>query len=102
MGLSTEAINKPKNALYLRLRVDRKELAFLWEFLSDTFYCVVLDKQARKGDHKNLHMRQLKFPNGRKPWRRILVNHAKYSFQKLSKKHPNHGLTIEEGKVFSK
>eukprot|EP01138_Halocafeteria_seosinensis_P008409 gb/GECG01008594.1/.p1 GENE.gb/GECG01008594.1/~~gb/GECG01008594.1/.p1 ORF type:complete len:246 (+),score=27.32 gb/GECG01008594.1/:1-738(+) len=98
MGLRKNDINNEKNALILAKRVeemfDKKQLTFLWEFLGDTFYSVVMNRTDREAN-PDLHLKELSFfKAGRKPWRRVLVNHAKYAFQKRK-----HELEVVDGKV---
>eukprot|EP01138_Halocafeteria_seosinensis_P013105 gb/GECG01013383.1/.p1 GENE.gb/GECG01013383.1/~~gb/GECG01013383.1/.p1 ORF type:complete len:435 (+),score=59.62 gb/GECG01013383.1/:1-1305(+) len=99
-GLYPEDINDPRNGLYLSDRVeelfDRRRLTFLWDFIRDIFYSVVLDPKVRN-DEPKLHQKRLKFPTNHRPWKRILVNHSKSAFDYW--KNGNHKLQEVDGKV---
>eukprot|EP01138_Halocafeteria_seosinensis_P005092 gb/GECG01005206.1/.p1 GENE.gb/GECG01005206.1/~~gb/GECG01005206.1/.p1 ORF type:complete len:412 (+),score=58.06 gb/GECG01005206.1/:1-1236(+) len=100
-GLSADDINDPRNGLYLSKRVeehfDNSRLTFLWDFINDSFYSVVLDPDVRVNE-PDLHQKQLNFPiPDHRPWKRILVNHSRIVFDYWKKK--NHRLPEVDGQV---
>ena len=96
-NLSKGVINSAKNGLLLDKHVeeafDELTITFLWNFLTNDFYCVVVDPELRKDPTKGQwHGKKLDFNGSKRPYRRILVEHAKKAFRTFS----NHGIPKDE------
>ena len=96
-NLDEGVINSPENGLLLDQDVQRAfdelTITFLWNFLTNEFYCVVVDPELRRHPTKGQwHGGKLNFNGSKRPYRCILVEHAKKVFHTYS----NHGIPKDE------
>ena len=103
-GLTEEDVNSPRNSLLLNRQIhlafDKRQLTFLWDFIRDRFYCLVLDPKLRSArDFPKVHGKRLKLKRTKMPFRRLIVQHAFNALRRWETGGKNsHGLlTNNEG-----